>query len=65
MINWLTLFKEIIAVYCKNHTKATNTVCGQNAGLLNVKAGGISASSVIMESTDIEKHCTKRTYSLN
>jgi hypothetical protein len=21
-INWLTLFKEIIAVYCENHTKS-------------------------------------------
>jgi len=24
-INWLTLFKEIIAVYSENHTKPTNT----------------------------------------
>jgi hypothetical protein len=24
-INWLTLFKEIIAVYAENHTKPTNT----------------------------------------
>jgi hypothetical protein len=30
-INWLTLFKEIIAVYSKNHTKPTNTMCRQNA----------------------------------
>jgi hypothetical protein len=26
-INWLTLFKEIIAVYCENHTKPINTKC--------------------------------------
>jgi hypothetical protein len=39
-INWLTLFKEIIAVYCKNHMKRINTLCGQNAELLNVKPGG-------------------------
>jgi len=26
-INWLTLFKEIIAVYTENHTKAINTKC--------------------------------------
>jgi hypothetical protein len=24
-INWLKLFKEIIAVYCKNHTKPIGT----------------------------------------
>jgi hypothetical protein len=24
-INWLTLFNEIIAVYCENHSKHTNT----------------------------------------
>jgi hypothetical protein len=26
-INWLTLFKEIIAVYSENHTKPINTEC--------------------------------------
>jgi len=26
-INWLTLFKEIIAVYTENHTKLINTKC--------------------------------------
>jgi hypothetical protein len=26
-INWLTLFKEIIAVYSENHTKYINTKC--------------------------------------
>jgi hypothetical protein len=40
MINWLMLFKEIIAVYSENHMKLINTLCGQNADLLNVKAGG-------------------------
>jgi uracil DNA glycosylase len=39
-INWLTLFKEIIAVYSENHTKHINTTWGQNAELLNVKSGG-------------------------
>jgi hypothetical protein len=34
------LFKEIIAVYHENHTKPINTLCGQNAELLNVKSGG-------------------------
>jgi hypothetical protein len=36
-INWLTLFKEIIAVYTENHTKDTNN----KADLLIVKAVGI------------------------
>jgi hypothetical protein len=38
-INWLTLFKKIIAVYSENHAKHINTLCGQNAELLIVKAG--------------------------
>jgi hypothetical protein len=29
-INWLTLFKETIAVYSEKHTKPINTLCGQN-----------------------------------
>jgi hypothetical protein len=28
-INWLTLFKEIIAVYSENHTKHINTLCAK------------------------------------
>jgi hypothetical protein len=39
-INWLTLFKEIIAFYCENRTKPINTLCGQNAELLIVTACG-------------------------
>jgi hypothetical protein len=39
-INWLMLFKEIIAVYWENHTKPINALCGHNAELLIVKAGG-------------------------
>jgi hypothetical protein len=35
------LFKEIIAVYSENHTKAMNTLCGQNAELLIAKAAHI------------------------
>jgi hypothetical protein len=33
---------EAIPIYCKNHTKHTNALCGQNAELKYVKAGGIS-----------------------
>jgi hypothetical protein len=35
-INWLTLFKEIIAVYIENNTKPIH----KNAALLTVKADG-------------------------
>ena len=31
------LYKEIIAVCSQIHTKHTNTLCGQNVELLNVK----------------------------
>jgi len=34
------LYREIIAVCSEIHTKHINTVCGQNAELLNVKPGG-------------------------
>jgi hypothetical protein len=39
-INWLTLFKEIIAVYTENHMKHMDTLCEQIVELLKVKAGG-------------------------
>jgi hypothetical protein len=29
--NQLMLWKEIVAVYCENHMKPTNTLCGQIA----------------------------------
>ena len=31
------LYREIIAVCSENHIKHTNTLCGQNVELLNVK----------------------------
>jgi hypothetical protein len=36
------LFKEIIAVYSKNHTNTINTLYGYVSDLLNVKAGGMA-----------------------
>jgi len=36
----LMLYSEIIAVFSQIHTKHTNTLCGQNVELLNVKPGG-------------------------
>jgi hypothetical protein len=38
-INWLTLFKELIAVYTENNMKLINAFCGQEAELI-CKAGG-------------------------
>jgi hypothetical protein len=34
------LFGETVAVYCENHTEHPDTLRGQNAELLNIKAGG-------------------------
>jgi hypothetical protein len=34
------VFGETVAVYCENHTKHTDTLCGQNAEFLCVKAVG-------------------------
>jgi hypothetical protein len=38
--NRLILFREIIAVYCDNHTQHINTLCGQNAEILGDKTCG-------------------------
>jgi hypothetical protein len=38
--NRLILFRETVAVYCENHTEHTNTLCGQNAEVMNLTAGG-------------------------
>jgi hypothetical protein len=35
------MFRETTDVYCENHKKLTNTLCGQNEELEYVKAGGI------------------------
>jgi hypothetical protein len=35
--NRLMLFREIIAVYCENHTEHINTLCGQNVGFSILK----------------------------
>jgi hypothetical protein len=32
--NRLMLFREIIAVYCENHTEHTNALCGQNGRII-------------------------------
>jgi hypothetical protein len=34
------LFGETVAVYCETHTAHINTLCGQNAEILDDKTGG-------------------------
>jgi hypothetical protein len=45
------LFRERIAVDCKNHMKDTNTVCGQNAEFWYVKAGGTCRTTGLLKYT--------------
>jgi hypothetical protein len=61
-ISWLTLFKEIIAPYSKNHTKSVNALHGQNAELLDVKADGKYNyhSDVIFEMLQNYAYCCKQ-----
>ena len=49
------LYREIIAVCSQIHTKHTNTLCGQNVELLNVKPRSIQTKidSVIPFSTQL------------
>jgi hypothetical protein len=39
-LNQLILLGEITAVYCDNHMKHINILCGHNAEYLHVNAGG-------------------------
>ena len=39
------LYREIIAVCSQIHTKHTNTLCGQNAELLNVKLAVLTVTT--------------------
>jgi hypothetical protein len=41
------LFRETVAVYCENHTEQLNTLCGQNAKLLSVKATKCIITTVV------------------
>jgi thioredoxin-related protein len=38
--NQLMLFGETVAVYCENHKKQINTLCGQDVQFCNVMPGG-------------------------
>jgi hypothetical protein len=39
-ISCSVLFKEMIVVCSESHTRPINTLCDQNAEVMNVKAGG-------------------------
>ena len=41
------LYREIIAVCSKIHTKHINALCGQNVELLGVKFGGLGRISFL------------------
>jgi hypothetical protein len=41
MTSQLMLCREIMAVYCENHTEYVNTLCGQNAELFSIEVYGI------------------------
>jgi hypothetical protein len=45
------LCRETVAVYCENHTEHINTLCGQNAGILYIKAGGTLGLKELMDYT--------------
>jgi hypothetical protein len=52
--NWLVLFGEIIAVYTENHTKHTNTLCGHNTEVLNVKGDGTYSYHWALKNEDLQ-----------
>jgi hypothetical protein len=56
------LFREIIAVYCENHMKHTNTLRGQNAEFYYVKAGGIHVYSNHSVLKELEMFYTNRIF---
>jgi hypothetical protein len=55
----LTLYREIIAVCSEIHIKHTNTLCGQNVELLNVKPGGTYSDH------NLKLHVLSSNYSLH
>jgi hypothetical protein len=43
------LFREIVIVYCDNHTEHANTLRGQNSESQYVKAGGIYSNYLALK----------------
>jgi hypothetical protein len=46
--SWLMPLREVIAVYCENHMKHINTLCGQTAEYFIVKADGTYILSIVL-----------------
>jgi hypothetical protein len=42
------MFREIIAIHCKNHTKTQNISCGENLELPNAKAHVIYSNNHVL-----------------
>jgi hypothetical protein len=53
------LYREITAVCCQIHTKHTNTLCGQDVELLNVKLV-VHTVTTGLQRTDINGHIISR-----
>ena len=60
------LYREIIAVCSQIHTKHTNTACGQNVELLNVKPGGTYSNHRALDSSvySVAKYFIEQSYTL-
>jgi hypothetical protein len=59
------LYREIIAVCSQIHTKHTNTQCGQNVELLDVKPGGTYSDHWVFiaatkRETDTSPFCARK-----
>jgi hypothetical protein len=55
------LYREIIAVCSEIHTKHTNTLCGQNVELLNVKPGGTYSNHWALNANGFKEQMYVRT----
>jgi hypothetical protein len=44
----LMMFRETVAVYCENHTEHTDTLCGQNAGLLQMLKQAVDIVTTVL-----------------
>jgi hypothetical protein len=49
-------FKQVITVYTENRTKPTNTPCGQNAELLDVKVNDNTSYKRVLSGNFIYSH---------
>jgi hypothetical protein len=62
-INRLILLRKIISVYCENHTKHTNTLCEQNAEVLNFTADGSTVLGNVLKKVLSNTHsCNSKSY---